>query len=38
MVARPSRWGSPFTIAGAIEYGFASNEAEAREAAVRRFR
>jgi hypothetical protein len=37
-VARPSRWGNPFTVAGAIEHGYATTEAEARAVAVRHFR
>jgi len=37
-VARPSNWGNPFTIAGAIEHGFASDEDQARKVAVEFFR
>jgi hypothetical protein len=34
-VARPTRWGNPFTIAGAIEHEYAADEEEAREVAVK---
>lgn len=37
-VGRGSRWGNPFTVAGAIEYGFAETKAEGRKVAVVRFR
>ena len=30
VVARPSRWGNPFTLAGAIESDFATDKASAR--------
>lgn len=38
VVARPSKWGNPFTIAGAIESEFASDEAAARVLCVEAFR
>lgn len=37
-VARPGNWGNPFTMAGAIDNDFASNEDEARKVAVEFFR
>ena len=33
-VARPTGFGNPFTVKGAIEHGFADNDAEARQVAV----
>ncbi len=38
VVARPSRWGNPFTVAGAIEAGFAMNDTDGRRVAVEAFR
>lgn len=38
VVARPSRFGNPFTVAGALEYGYARTSEEARQVAVRAFR
>ncbi|ARG91426.1 DUF4326 domain-containing protein [Mycobacterium kansasii] len=38
VVARPSRWGNPFTISGAIEHGWASTEKAARALAADAFR
>jgi hypothetical protein len=37
VVSRPSRWGNPFTIAGAIDVGWADNEDDARKFAVECF-
>jgi hypothetical protein len=37
VVARPSRWGNPFTIAGAIEHGWAENETDGRAFVVQCF-
>lgn len=37
-VARPTMWGNPFTVAGAIEFGFATTEPEGRKVAADRFR
>lgn len=37
-VARPTKWGNPFTIAGAVAGGFASTQAEGRGVAVAFFR
>jgi hypothetical protein len=38
VVARPSPWGNPYTVAGAIENGFAADEAQARKVTVEFFR
>lgn len=38
VVARPSRWGNPFTVAGAREAGFEGTDAELRAECVRMFR
>lgn len=38
VVARPSKWGNPSTVAGAIEHGFAATEEDARKLAVERYR
>lgn len=38
IVARPSKWGNPFTVAGAIEAGYAATEHEGREVAADAFR
>ena len=38
IVARPSKWGNPFTIAGAIEAGYAATQAEGRKVATEAFR
>ncbi len=38
VVARPSRWGNPFTMSSAIEIGYAKNHDEARAFAVQCFR
>jgi hypothetical protein len=37
VVSRPTKWGNPFTIAAAIEAGWADDEEEAREVAVECF-
>lgn len=37
VVSRPTKWGNPFTISGAIEAGWCDNEADAREFAVEVF-
>ena len=37
-VARPSSWGNPYTVAGAIKNGYASDEETARKVAVEFFR
>ena len=37
-VVRPTRWGNPFTVAQAMETGFASNEKDARAFVVECFR
>ncbi|HZV24731.1 MAG TPA: DUF4326 domain-containing protein, partial [Acidothermaceae bacterium] len=37
VVARPSKWGNPFTIADCLDYGFASNESQARGVVVECF-
>lgn len=38
VVARPSKWGNPFTIQGAVESGFAMGETDGRRVAVGAFR
>lgn len=38
VVARPSRWGNPFTVAGARDAGFEGTDAELRAECVRTFR
>lgn len=38
MVARPTKWGNPFTIADCLEVGFARTEVEARFVVVEAFR
>ncbi|TDH57531.1 DUF4326 domain-containing protein [Mycobacterium eburneum] len=38
VVARPGKWGNPFTVDGAIETGYATTEADAREFVVDVFR
>lgn len=38
VVARPTNWGNPFTIAGALESGFAATEDAARALCVDAFR
>lgn len=38
VVARPGRFGNPFTIAAAIEAGFAMNDTDGRRVAVSAFR
>lgn len=38
VVARPSRWGNPFTIAGAREAGYDGTDAELRAECVASFR
>jgi hypothetical protein len=38
VVARPTRWGNPFTIAGAMERGWASDEPSGRRFVVGCFR
>jgi hypothetical protein len=38
VVARPSKWGNPFTISGAIESEWATTEKQARKLAVDAFR
>ena len=37
-VARPSRWGNPFTIEACIDAGFAENDRDARRICVDAFR
>jgi len=37
VVARPTRWGNPFTVAGALEVDLASDEADARKFVVECF-
>lgn len=37
-VARPTDWGNPFTVDGAIESGYASTEEQARKSAVDSYR
>lgn len=37
LIARPSRFGNPFTIAGAIEHRYATTETEARDVCVTAF-
>ncbi len=37
VVARPTRWGNPFTVADCIEAGFAISEAQARVVVVHAF-
>ena len=37
-VTRPGPWGNPFTVAAALEIGFATNEADARKFVVECFR
>jgi hypothetical protein len=37
VVARPSKWGNPFTVAGAIEAGYADNETDGHALVVREF-
>lgn len=37
-VGRGSHWGNPFTVAGAIEHGYASTTDEARKACAGEFR
>lgn len=37
-VTRPGRWGNPFTIAGALEFGYANTKDEARQVVVASFR
>lgn len=38
IVSRPSKWGNPFTVAGAVEAGFADNTADGRAVAAGAFR
>jgi hypothetical protein len=38
VVARPSKWGNPFTIAACIEAGFATSDDQARKVCVEAFR
>ncbi len=38
VVARPSRWGNPFTLSGAIESGYARDVRHARTVVVAAFR
>ena len=38
VVARPTKWGNPFTVASCIAEGFAQTEAEARKVCVDAFR
>ena len=38
IVARPSKWGNPFTVAGALTAGFADTKEGARKVAVDAFR
>lgn len=37
-VARPTNWGNPYTVAGAIEIGYAHDEDQGRKVAVEFFR
>lgn len=37
-VARPSKWGNPFTVSAAIEHGYADTQEEGREVAAGAFR
>lgn len=37
VVARPSRWGNPFTVASCIEWGFAETPEHARKVCVEAF-
>jgi hypothetical protein len=38
VVSRPTRWGNPFTVAGALESGFATDTDQARKLCVEAFR
>lgn len=38
IVARPSKWGNPFTVNGAVESGFAMDDTDGRRVAVAAFR
>lgn len=38
IVARPTKWGNPFTVVGAIQAGYADNQLEGRAVAVEAFR
>lgn len=38
VVSRPSKWGNPFTITGAIDIGYCTNETAARRFVVDCFR
>lgn len=38
VVSRPSKWGNPFTVAGAIENGYADAQEDGREVAAGAFR
>lgn len=38
VVARPTRWGNPFTATGAVEHGFAATIAEAASLCVAEYR
>lgn len=37
-VGRPTKWGNPFTIDGAIEHGYADNVSKGRQVAFEAFR